>query len=110
MLGDPLKLDAANRPKDYGFALHWLEVLTLLGMVSNSPSAKKALTRLLNDCDKKGVWSPRALKAFPKSANKLGDFAFPLELDVRTKERKQTDVTFRLALMAKSLGAELEYT
>ena len=69
----------------------------------------RILSRLLRDCDENGVWSPKNLRAFPKSPSKLADFAFPLESDLRTVESRKTDTTFRLALVAKLAGWKLEY-
>jgi hypothetical protein len=109
LLGDPLHADSAGNPKDLPFALHWIELLARLGMIDSSPTAQRVLARLLKDCDDEGVWSPRNLRAIPKSPSGLADFAFPLELDGRTPERRKTDVSFRLALIAKLAGWQLEF-
>lgn len=110
MLGDPLQADSAGNPKDLPFALHWIELLVRLGMLNVSPVAQRILSRLLRDCDQNGVWSPRNLRAIPKSKSRLADFAFPLEADARDPERRKADVTFRLALIAKLAGWQLSYT
>ena len=110
LLGDPIQADAAGRAKDIPFALHWIEVLTRLGMLESSTTAPKVLNRLLGECDARGVWNPKGLRSLPKSPSKMADFAFPLELDGKTVERRQADVTFRLALIAKLAGWTLEYT
>jgi hypothetical protein len=110
LLGDPLRADSAGNPKDLPFALHWIELLTRLGMLESSGTAQRILGRLLRDCDDQGVWNPRNLRALPKSSSKLADFAFPLESDGKTPERRKADVTFRLALIAKLLGWDLDYT
>ncbi|NIM48841.1 MAG: hypothetical protein GTN62_03540 [Gemmatimonadales bacterium] len=110
LLGDPLKADSAGNPKDLPFALHWMELLARLGMLETSPTALRILARLRGDCDDQGFWNPRNLRAIPRSASKLADFAFPLELDGQTPERRKADVTFRLALIAKLAGWQLEYT
>jgi hypothetical protein len=109
ILGDPLQLDRSGRPKDIPFALHWIELLTRLGMLEASPTAQRALANLLGDCDESGVWSPKNLKSLPKSSSHLADFWFPLELDGKTAERRRADVTFRLAQIAKLAGWELDY-
>lgn len=109
LLGDPLRADSAGNPKDLPFALHWIELLARLGMVESSGTAQRVLGRLLRDCDEQGVWSPRNLRALPKSSSKVADFAFPLESDSKTPEHRKADVTFRLALIAKLSGWELEY-
>jgi len=110
LLGDPLQADSAGHPKDLPFALHWLELLTRLHMLENSPVAVRILSRLLKMCDERGVWSPKNLRALPKSASGIAAFAFPLEADTRSQQSRKADVTFRLALIAKLAGRDLEYT
>ena len=110
VLGDPLKAESSGNPKDLPFALHWIELLTRLGLLPSSTTAQRILSRLIKDCDEQGVWSPKNLRALPKSSSKVADFAFPLEVDTKTTERRKTDVTFRLALIAKLAGWQLEYT
>jgi hypothetical protein len=109
LLGDPLKADSSGNPKDLPFALHWIELLARMGMLPLSATAQRILARLLKDCNESGVWSPKNLRAIPKSASKLADFAYPLESDVSSVERRKSDITFRLALIGKLLGWDLEY-
>ena len=78
-------------------------------MTYASPTARRALGRLLKDCDKNGVWAAKNLRAFPKSASGLVDFAFPLEVDEKSVDARRADVTFRLAHLAKLAGLELEF-
>ncbi len=110
ILGEPLRADAAGNPKDLPFALHWIELLIRLGMLKQSSVAVRILSRLIRECDANGVWNPHNLRTLPKSASKLADFGFPLEVDGRTAERRRADVTFRLALLAKLAGWDLELT
>lgn len=110
LLGDPLHADSAGNAKDVPFALHWLEILARLGLLEESPTAVRILGRLLKDCDESGVWSPKNLRAVPKSPSGLADFAFPLEADTRSAESKKADVTFRLALIARLAGWNLDYS
>ncbi len=109
LLGDPLQADSSGRPKDLPFALHWIELVIRLGMLEKSAMAQRVLVRLLKDCDESGVWNPKNLRAIPKSASGLADFALPLESDAKTLERRKADVTFRLALLAQLAGWELDY-
>lgn len=109
LLGDPLQADSAGNAKDVPFALHWIELLVRLGMLHTSATAQRILARLLKECDEQGVWNPRNLRAIPKSKSRLADFAFPLEVDTRGTEPRKADVTFRLALIAKLAGWELDY-
>ena len=109
LLGDPIQADSAGHPKDLALALHWIEVLVRLGALHTSETAQRVLARLLKECDGQGVWAPKSLRSLPKSPSKLADFAFPLELEGKTPERRQADVTFRLALIAKLAGWQLEF-
>jgi hypothetical protein len=110
LLGDPLELDKAGHPKDLPFALYWIELLARLNALQTSPTAQKGLSRLMADCDERGVWSPKSLRGLPPSPSHIADFAFPLEADVKAPEGRKVDVTFRLALIAKLAGWQLSYT
>jgi len=109
LLGDPIEADSAGHPKDLPFALHWIELLVRLGALHSSETAQRVLARLLKECDGQGVWAPKNLRSLPRSPSKLADYAFPLEPDTKTPERRQTDVTFRLALIARLAGWQLEF-
>jgi len=109
LLGNPLEADRSGMPKDLPLALHWIEVLVRLGSLHTNETAVKILLRLLADRDRNGVWSPKSLRSLPKSKSRLADFMFPLEQDGKTLERRQADVTFRLALIAKAAGWRLEF-
>jgi hypothetical protein len=110
LLGNPVEVDRAGNPKDLPLALYWIELLVRLGMLHTNEAAVRSLERLMADVDSQGVWAPKNLRALPKSASRLADFAFPLEQDAKTLERRQADVTFRLALIAKLAGWTLEFT
>ena len=110
LVGDPLLIDASGKPADIPFALHWIEMLTRMGMLEASTTALQALNHLLADCNDQGVWDPKNLRGFPKSTSGLADHAFPLEPDAKKVEARKVDVTFRLALIAKLAGWELEFT
>ncbi len=109
LLGDPIQTDSAGHAKDLPLALHWIELLVRLGALHTSESAQRVLARLLKECDDQGVWAPKSLRSIPKSPSKLADFAFPLEVDGKTPEHRQADVTFRLTLIAKLAGWQLEF-
>ena len=109
LLGDPIVADSAGHPKDLPLALHWIELLARLGTLHTSETAQRVLGRLLKDCDESGVWAPRNLRALPRSPSRLADFAFPLEADTKNATARQVDVTFRLALIAKLAGWQLEF-
>jgi len=108
VLGDPLRGDATGHITDVAFATYWLELLARLGIVRMVPSASKVLARLFSECDDNGIWSPRNLRALPKSSNAAVGHYFPLEGAGKSPAQRQTDVTFRLALIARILGLPIE--
>src|SRR5712692_7847767 len=107
ILGDPLHADAQGRLDDVPFALYWLELLARLGIVRQVPSAVRVLARLYSECSDQGIWSPKSLRAMPKSENPVVAHYFPLEGPGKSPAQRQTDVTFRLALIARLLGIPL---
>jgi hypothetical protein len=108
LLGDPLRADAQGRVTDVPFALYWLELLARLSLVRQVPSANRTLARLFSECDDQGIWSPRNLRTMPKTANPLVAHFFPLEGPGKSPAQRQTDVTFRLALIAQVMGLPIE--
>jgi len=108
-VGDPLRADAAGNTGDLPFALHWIELLAKIGALQSSPTAMRILSRLIKDCDDRGVWSPKNLRSLPKSPTKLANFTFPLECDAKSPDQRRVDVTFRIALIARIAGWELEF-
>jgi len=110
LLSNPLEADRSGMPKDLPFALHWIELLVRLGALGSNDTAVRIIQRLLADVDERGVWNPKSLRTAPKSKSKLADFMFPLEADTKSAEHRLSDVTFRLALIAKLAGWTLEYT
>ena len=107
VLGDPLHADAQGHVDDVPFALYWLELLARLGIVRQVQSASRVLARLFSECSDQGIWSPAGLRAMPKSDNPAVAHYFPLEGPGKSPAQRQTDVTFRLALIAKHLGIPL---
>ena len=110
ILGNPIEADRSGGAKDLPLALHWIELLVRMEQLHTNDVAQRVLAHALAECDKQGVWTPHNLRAFPRSVDKVSDFYFPLEADARTMESRQADVTFRLALIAKLAGWELDYT
>jgi hypothetical protein len=108
LLGDPLRADAQGRVTDVPFALYWLELLARLGLVRQVQSASRTLARFYHECDDQGIWSPRNLRAMPKSATPLTAHFFPLEGAGKSPAQRQTDATFRLGLIARIMGIPIE--
>ena len=109
LLGDPIEADSKGLPKDIPLALYFIEQLVRIGGLAQSPTATRVLVRLLKDCDENGVWAPKGMRSAPKAINKMSYHIFPLDLESKAAEWRQVDVTFRLALIAKLSGWDLEY-
>ena len=107
LLGDPLHVSSSGQPDDLPFALYWMELLARLGVLPSSVSAAKIWSRLMKETGKDHVWHPKGLRALPKAASPWAYHMFPLESDTKSAESKQTDVTFRMALIARIAGMEL---
>jgi hypothetical protein len=107
LLGDPLHVAASGQPDDLPFALYWMELLARLGLLATSPGAAKVWGRLVRECDSNGVWHPKNLRTLPKSANPWSYHMFPLDADSKKPEARQSDVTFRMALIARLSGWEI---
>jgi len=108
LLGDPLRSDAQGRVTDVPFALYWLELCARLGLVRQIPSASRVLARLLSQCDDRGIWNPKSLRTMPKAETPLTGHYFPLEGPGKSPAQRQTDVTFRLALIAQLIGLPID--
>ena len=107
LLGDPLHVAASGQPDDLPFALAWMETLARLGLLTTSVSSAKVWGRLRKDCDDSGIWHPKNLRVLPKSSSPWAYHMFPLEGDSKKAEAKQTDVTFRMAFIARLAGWEI---
>ncbi|HEU4799245.1 MAG TPA: hypothetical protein VFS94_01310 [Gemmatimonadales bacterium] len=110
LLGEPIAADARGNAKDIPLALHYIELLARMGSLQWAPVASKVLARLVSQCDEQGVWRPAGLRSLPKATHKIAWHMFPLEHESKTFEGRSADVTFRLALIAKLLNWELQYT
>jgi len=109
LLGDPIEADTKGVPKDIPLALYYIELLARIHALHTAPVATRVLARLLKDVDERGVWAPRNLRSAPKPVNKITYHCYPLQAEAKTTEAREVDVTFRLALIAKLLGWQLEY-
>lgn len=109
LLGDPIELDSKGIVKDLPLALHFSELMAALGQVHASPSVLNFLAGLLVDLDPDGVWHPKNLRSRPKAASPITHHYWPLAVDDGELVGRQADITFRLALIAKRLGWQLEY-
>src|SRR6476646_5278068 len=109
LLGDPIDADAKGQPTDIPLALHYIELMSRMGALPWAPVASKVLGRLLKDCDELGIWRPKNLRSQPRAINKITYHYYPLQVDAKTTEGREVDVTFRLALIARLLGWSVDF-
>lgn len=108
LLGNPIVADAKGHPKDLPLALHFIELLARIRAIESAPVAKRVLARLFSECDEQGVWHPHNLRSAPKAGHKITYHAHPLQEETKSTEGRAVDVTFRLALIARLMGMEVE--
>lgn len=106
VLGDMLPTrNAAD--DDVPTALAWLELMARLGFLRRHEGWNKLLDRFLEDRDAEGVWHPHKGTAMPRSSNPYVWPVFPLEQGASGDER-WSDATFRLGLIARLAGRQVE--
>jgi hypothetical protein len=92
---------------DVPFALVWLETMARLNFLRRNEGWMKLYERFVDDRDRAGVWHPHKGLERPTTTNPWAWSAFPLD-DGTGPESKWTDVTFRIGLIGKLLGREIE--
>ena len=92
---------------DVPFALFWLETMARLNFLRRNENWMKLFERFVDDRDRNGVWHPHKGMDRPLTMNPWAWSAFPLD-DGTGVESKWTDVTFRIGLIGKLLGREIE--
>ena len=88
-------------------ALFWLELMARLNFIRRSENWNKLFERFLDDRDRNFVWHPHKGAASPKSTNPFAWPIYPLE-DNAAGEERWSDVTFRLGLIARYSGRQIE--
>ena len=78
-----------------------------LGFLRRNENWTKMFERFVDDCDRSGVWHPHKGMAMPKSANPYVWPMFPLER-TRGGDERWCDVTFRIGLIARLSGREID--
>jgi hypothetical protein len=92
---------------DVPFALLWLETMARLNFLRRNDGWMKLYERFVDDRDRAGVWHPHKGTDRPITAHAWAWPTFPLD-DGTGAEAKWTDVTFRIGLIGKLLGREIE--
>jgi hypothetical protein len=106
VLGDMLPhRNAAD--EDVVFAIAWLELMARIGFLRRNENWCKLFERFLDERDNEGVWHPRKGSAAARSSNPFVYSQYPLE-DSRSGDEKWTDLTFRLGLIARLAGRQIE--
>lgn len=111
VLGDRLPHRNAVE-SDIPFALMWLETMARLGFLRRNENWLKMYERFEDDRDRTAVWHPHKGTDIPASANPRVWPSFPLEDftggSVRGTAAAVADVTFRIGLIGKLIGREIE--
>jgi hypothetical protein len=106
VLGDMLPhRNAADA--DVPWALTWLELMARLNFLRRNENWRRLFERFLDDRDASGVWHPHKGMAAARSNNPLVWASYPLESNLSGDER-WTDATFRLGLIARCSGRQIE--
>jgi hypothetical protein len=92
---------------DVPFALLWLETMARLNFLRRNDGWMKLYDRFVDDRDRSGIWHPHKGSDRPTTANAWAWPTFPLD-DGTQAESKWTDVTFRIGLIGRLLGREIE--
>ena len=92
---------------DVPFSLFWLETMARLNFLRRNDNWMKLFERLIDDRDRSGVWHPHKGMDRPTTSDPWAWSTFPLD-DGNGAESKWTDVTFRIGLIARLLGREIE--
>lgn len=90
-------------------ALSWLELMARLGFLKRNENWLKLFDRFVDDRDAMGVWHPHKGSAAPRSSDRHTWGMFPLE-PIASGDERWTDATFRIGLIAKLIGRQIELT
>ena len=94
---------------DVPFAIQWLELAARLGFLQKQDTWGRFIDRFVDDSDRTGVWHPHKGLAAARSNDPYVWAAYPLETQAGGEER-WTDITFRVGLIARLAGREIEIT
>jgi hypothetical protein len=92
---------------DIPAALMWLELMARLNFLRRNETWTKMFERFLDERDRDYVWRPHKGISIPRPADPAVWPSFPLEEHLSGDERL-TDVTFRLGLIARLAGRQIE--
>ena len=92
---------------DVPFALLWLETMARLGFLKRHEGWMKMYERFVDDRGRDGVWHPHKGAGVPHTTNPWAWPTFPLD-EGANPLAKWSDITFRIGLIGKLLGKEIE--
>ncbi len=92
---------------DIPAALHWLEMMVRLGVFRRHEPWIKMFERFVESADRYGVWHPMKGEDMPTSTSAELIGWYPLEAQSTEGERRWSDVTLRVSLIAKLIGRDL---
>jgi len=92
---------------DVPAALHWLEIMVRLGVFRRHEPWIRMFERFVESSDRYGVWHPMKGDAMPATTAPDLIGWFPLEEQSTEGERRYSDVTLRVSLIAKLIGRDL---
>ena len=108
VLGDMLPHRNAVE-EDVPFAITWLELMARIGFLKRNENWSKMFERFVDDRDRSGVWHPHKGMATPRSTNAFVWPSFPLDPEAEG-EGRWADITFRIGLIARLTGRQIEVT
>jgi hypothetical protein len=107
-LGDPLPhRNAADA--DVPAALYWLELIARLDLLRRNDGWTRLYERFLDDRDSGGVWRAPKRTISLRSTNPFVWSSFPLDPHA-AGDALSAEVTFRLGLIARYSGRQIEVT
>jgi hypothetical protein len=92
---------------DVPFAVFWLELMARLGFLKRNENWWKLFERFLEDRDREGVWHPHKGMTPPVGKNPHAWPMYPLET-LGSGEERWADMTFRLGLIARLSGRQID--
>jgi hypothetical protein len=92
---------------DVVFAMTWLELMARLGYLRRNENWSKLYERFLDDRGPDGVWHPHKGMTAARSPNPFVWPMYPLE-DHMSGDERWTDVTFRLGLIGRLSGRNID--
>jgi hypothetical protein len=106
VLGDPLPHRNALE-EDVPAAVLWLELMARMGFLKRQEHWMKLFDRFVDDCDRRGVWHPHKGMDAPSARNPYVWPAYPIQPPT-ADEARWSDVTFRVGLIARLTGRQVE--